>query len=552
MLTEIYCDKFKTNGKNGTIRPAITFTPGLNIVEGTDNGSNSIGKSTFLMAIDFCFGGNDYVDVLNDVKDNVDTHTIYFTFTFDKPYYFARKTDEKEFVYVCNEPHILSEHKVPIDKFNKFLMDKYEINIPDITFRSVIGRFMRIANRQNLDQLLPLRSFKNEADRVSIQDMLKLYKLFEPLKELTKSSEEAIKKDDTFGDAQEYQFLPKITKKQYEENIKKIEELKNQAESLADRSERGLLELPAEKAEEITKIKDQITTLKRTRSRYYNQLNSYKKDAEYEVGELKNDFKDLTTYFDNVNIENLTEIEEFHKKITAILKKEVKDSIQETCNNINMLNEAIKGLEDDLSNMQNTTNVSRIVLKSYASIAREIDELERVNKFHEEKDKLHTDSKEKETKLNEATSVQIASLITAINSRMAEINEKYYLNETMSPVLAVSSPKKYTFATPNDQGSGCKFKGMITLDTAVLTTTSLPIIAHDSIMFVNMSYERVQRTLKLYNDIANKQIFIAVDRTTTLDQESRDIINKHRRLLLSPGGNELFGWYWGKPKEDKK
>lgn len=552
MLTEIYCDKFKTNGKNGTIRPAITFTPGLNIVEGTDNGSNSIGKSTFLMAIDFCFGGNDYVDVLNDVKDNVDPHTIYFTFTFDRPYYFARKTAEKEFVYVCNEPHILSENKISIDKFNKFLIDKYEINIPDITFRSVVSRFMRIANRQNLDDLLPLRSFKNETDKTSIQEMLKLYKLYEPLKELTKSSEEATKKDDTFGDAQEYQFLPKITKKQYEENIKRIEELKNQAESLADRSERGLLELPAEKAEEITKIKNQIATLKRTRSRCYNQLNSYKKDAEYEVVGLKNDFKDLTTYFDNVNIDNLTEIEEFHKKITSILKKEIKASIQEIWSNINMLNEAINGLEDDLSNMQNATNVSRVVLKSYASITREIDELDRANKFHEEKDKLHTDSKEKETKLNEATSVQISSLITTINSRMAEINKDYYLNETMSPVLAISSPKKYTFATPNDQGSGCKFKGMITLDTAVLTTTSLPIIAHDSIMFVNMSYNRVQRTLKLYNDIINKQIFIAVDRTTTLDQESRDIINKHRRLLLSPDGNELFGWYWGKPKEDNK
>ena len=67
MLTEIYCDKFKTGGKDGITRDPITFSAGLNIVEGDDNGSNSIGKSTFLMAIDFCFGVNDYVNVLKDL-----------------------------------------------------------------------------------------------------------------------------------------------------------------------------------------------------------------------------------------------------------------------------------------------------------------------------------------------------------------------------------------------------------------------------------------------------------------------------------------------------
>ena len=84
MLTEIYCDKFKTGGKDGQIRTAISFDAGLNVVEGTDNGSNSIGKSTFLMIIDFCFGGNDYVNVLKDVEKNVGPHTICFTFTFNK------------------------------------------------------------------------------------------------------------------------------------------------------------------------------------------------------------------------------------------------------------------------------------------------------------------------------------------------------------------------------------------------------------------------------------------------------------------------------------
>lgn len=61
MLVEIYCDKFKTGGKDGKIRPAIKFHKGLNAVMGDSNRSNSIGKSTLLMIIDFVFGGEDYI-----------------------------------------------------------------------------------------------------------------------------------------------------------------------------------------------------------------------------------------------------------------------------------------------------------------------------------------------------------------------------------------------------------------------------------------------------------------------------------------------------------
>ena len=61
MLYEIWSDKFRTGGKDGQIRPAIRFHSGLNTVLGTQTRSNSIGKSTFLMIIDYVFGGSDYL-----------------------------------------------------------------------------------------------------------------------------------------------------------------------------------------------------------------------------------------------------------------------------------------------------------------------------------------------------------------------------------------------------------------------------------------------------------------------------------------------------------
>lgn len=73
MLTEVFCDKFIKDGK---VRQPIVFHPGLNVVLGNNQGSNSIGKSTFLMILDFVFGGSDYVERCADVLKHVGEHTI--------------------------------------------------------------------------------------------------------------------------------------------------------------------------------------------------------------------------------------------------------------------------------------------------------------------------------------------------------------------------------------------------------------------------------------------------------------------------------------------
>ena len=75
MLVEIMCEEFKDHG---TSRGRIQLHSGLNTVMGSSSGSNSIGKSTFLMIIDFVFGGDDYVEKLTDVQTEVGEHRICF------------------------------------------------------------------------------------------------------------------------------------------------------------------------------------------------------------------------------------------------------------------------------------------------------------------------------------------------------------------------------------------------------------------------------------------------------------------------------------------
>lgn len=72
MLKEIFCSKFKHS--------KIEFHKGLNVILGDNNGSNSIGKSTMLLIIDYVFGGDTYAK--SDVIDHIGQHEICFSFEF--------------------------------------------------------------------------------------------------------------------------------------------------------------------------------------------------------------------------------------------------------------------------------------------------------------------------------------------------------------------------------------------------------------------------------------------------------------------------------------
>ena len=44
---------------------------------------------------------------------------------------------------------------------------------------------------------------------------------------------------------------------------------------------------------------------------------------------------------------------------------------------------------------------------------------------------------------------------------------------------------------------------------------------------------------------------MAYDTLDSYGAETRQLIEKHAVLELSPGGNELFGWAWNKEKDDE-
>ena len=101
----------------------------------------------------------------------------------------------------------------------------------------------------------------------------------------------------------------------------------------------------------------------------------------------------------------------------------------------------------------------------------------------------------------------------------------------------------YRFETPDDTGTGSKYKGMVIFDLAVLNLTTLPAIVHDSLILKNISDGSIDGIMKIYAS-SKKQIFIAFDKQDAYTTETRKTVSDNQVLKLSNNHCELYGQSW--------
>ena len=545
MLIKIQCDKFKTYSSKP--RPPIEFHEGLNIIEGAYSGTNSIGKSTFLMCIDFVFGGNDYVEKLKTIKKKIGPHVIKFAFKFeDEILYFSRSTDNYKIVNKCDRNYnVLSS--MPLDDFTALLKIKYGIKNRDASFRDLASRFFRIYNRGNIDETLPLRSFSNESPTSSVEALFKVFNKYESIRNQKEAYKLSENKKTTFKSAGDFEFIPSISKTKYENNLIRIQELEAQIAELAEKSDKGLIELDSQKSEELSQIDSKIKVLKRERSLHFNKIDVLKKDKELSKIYIQKDFEELLLFFPYVNIEKLAEVETFHNKLSSILKKELTNQESKTWANINYLTAQIEELENKKLKIGSVSKVSKIILDKHSELSKELELLKKENecydKYQQLKEQLSTDK----NALEETIFDEGAKLSEIINKKMAEISELVFPNY-QAPKLTITKTGNYEFSTLDDEGTGTNYKGLILFDLAVLQLTEVPAIAHDSVLVKNISQTITENIYQVYNSM-NKQVFAVVDRADTYNEKMREIIDKHRVIFISAGGNELSGFSWASKTE---
>jgi uncharacterized protein YydD (DUF2326 family) len=180
MLKEIKCDQF--------IEPIIEFNNGLNSVLGDDISTNSIGKSTLLMIIDFVFGGNTFINKNSGSIEHLGDLTFKFKFKFGNVNsHYLRQTANPDVISLCdNNYNPLNE--ITLKEYTSILLENYGIKYSNISFRDIVGLFSRIWGKDNYSVDKPLLSFLKEADELSITRIIKLFERQKRFKEIFKWS----------------------------------------------------------------------------------------------------------------------------------------------------------------------------------------------------------------------------------------------------------------------------------------------------------------------------------------------------------------------------
>ena len=130
-----------------------------------------------------------------------------------------------------------------------------------------------------------------------------------------------------------------------------------------------------------------------------------------------------------------------------------------------------------------------------------------------------------------------------LNVKMKEFNDSLFTTKKKPPHVHFNAYNSYKFETPDNTGTGSNFKGMIVYDLAVLFTTALPALAHDSLLFKNLGKDVEDGIFRIYNS-TKKQIFIAYDKQGDCRPETQKILEDNCVLRLSTNNCELYGRSW--------
>lgn len=533
MLYEIICDDFK--------QPRIQFHPGLNTVLGDGSGSNSIGKSTFLMIIDFVFGGSDYIDKSTDVHRNIGKHTIKFCFSFEeKLHFFSRDTNDPDIVHSCSDKYEIIK-SLTLTEYCNFLKEKYHITLPELTFRNIVSRYIRVYGRDNTNEKRPLNLIPSEPSGGPVTALLKMFNLYSSIADLESIASKKKEELSAFRKAQKLAFIPKIGKRQYLKNATQIDALKKQEAELATDLGRGLLDMDATLTDEILSKKKDLSILRRQRSRVHSRLLSISQSISNESPAVHRDFTELLEFFPQAKIKHLEEIEQFHAEIAQVLQKELTDESLRLEGLLRQVDADINELYAHLQDIS-SESYSRIVLEKHSALIKETSRLIQENVRFEEEDALIAAEKKASARAKTMRNEQLIYLQNTVNRRMAEINDYLYSGRKAPPTLTFSD-LQYTFQTRDDTGTGTSYKGLVVFDLSVLELTQLPIVVHDSVVLKQIADEAIETILMKYQSIG-KQIFISLDKAPSYTGPATAILKQTTVLSLSKDGNELFGRSW--------
>lgn len=523
MLREIRCEKFRT----GIVR----FHLGLNVVLGDDNATNSIGKSTLLMLVDFAFGGSTLLEWNKDVVVELGHHHYDFAFEFDGELHrFCRETMTSDSVFVCNEAYeVLTV--MPLDEYTAFLKHAYGLQSPGQTFRAAVGLHLRVWGKENLIPEQPLHASPKQKSKDCVDNLVKTFGKFEAIRERDETARKAETDLKIIRAAASNQLIPKVTKTGYAQAKVEIANLERDLDDIRRNLASFATSLSAVINKEVLKLKERKDELLQRRLNVAGRLQRVDRNLSGKRSLRSGNFQELHKFFPEINTDRLAAVEAFHDGVSHILKEQLKLSKEQLATELTLIDLSVAGIDADMAAALGSVKQPESLVDHVYKVSLSLQDA-RASKVGYELQQGHVETLRlaKEALAEEKQRI-LTEVEAGVNAGMREIASEAVGEHRKSPRLSISETS-YKFEVFEDTGTGTAFFGLVLFDLAVFRATSLPTIAHDSILFKNISNDSVARLIPLYA-INQKQSFIALDEIQKYGHEAANILKRHGVIQLS-------------------
>lgn len=509
----------------------IDFNAGLNVVIGDEKATNSIGKSSILMVIDFVFGGDSLLDHNYDIVEELGDHEYLFQFEFNgQPYYFKRGTFKSDLIYECNEKYE-EEEPISIDEYRTFLKTAYSLDHIELTFRSMVSLFSRIWGKENIDVKHPLHGFKRQKSADCIDNFLKQYDKYKSIQSMNMRVKELSVEKNTISKAFTQELIPRITKTKYKENITKVNEIDAEINDIKKNLAKYAVNINEIVNREVSELKTKKDSLLKEKGKITNRLKRVRLDLSQNKHIKSKTFSGLVRFFPEVDIDKITEVEEFHSKISTILKNELRESERELSLSLDEINSVISEIDSQLNTVFSKIDNPEVIVDRVHELANTHSSAAAEIRYFEKNDRVSDELKQLKDKLSEEKLRLLKIIEDIVNDKTRKYVNKIYSEERRSPTLTLSQ-NSYTFTAIEDTGTGKAYSNLIIFDLAVLETTDLPILIHDSVLYKNVENNAVAKLINLYISLG-KQSFISIDEIKKYGSDAEFLLIKNRVLELN-------------------
>jgi len=506
---------------------------------GDDYSTNSIGKSTLLMIIDFVFGGNSYIENNSGAVKELGNHSFDFKFIIkNQSHYYCRNTENPMFIAVCDDNYNQISN-ISARAFTEELKGLYDIKNSS-SFRSMVNPYSRIWKKGNYNVDKPIHNHVQNKESEAIDNLIKLFNLFDSISETKNKIKQQQESKKVLNGLHKKKYIQKITKRQFEQNQLEIERIQNEIETIQNNLLKFTLNIEELTNKELIDLKTKKKRLLDSQALVLNKITR----LNLSLGKKKTKskyFTRLSEFFENPNEEKIEEIETFHSKISSILARELGATKKLLEEENQYFEEEIKAIDIKIDGLlQNVKSPKYIVDKIY-DLTVESNKLSNINKFYKEKEEVVTDIKSLTDKLEETIVGILKEIEEKINTELVRINKEIHTEKKKIPSIKITR-NSYSFDHSSNTGTGKSFADLIEFDLSILKLTELPFIIHDSVLFKNIEDFAVDKIIEQYTKF-DKQIFIALDGINKYSSESKKILKENKIIELTES-NKLFNRDW--------